>query len=219
MAGMIKLMLVDDRTAIRAGLVRILNQAPGIEVIAEVSAVRDVLPHIAGCRPEVLLLDFNMREVPSLEAIQQLSSAVPDLRVLVVTDSERKFLPEQLWRAGVSGYLGRGCPVGEMVSAIKLVREGHRYPMPGALSARSGGMHASTGTLSPFALLMPREMQLMQLLIKGLSIDAIAETWDMNRVSICTLNQRLYEKLHISCLDELLRLVSHHGLLDSAVGE
>lgn len=216
MAGFIKVMLVDDREEVRSGLGRILSQAPGIQVVAEVSGVDEVLSCAADASPEVLLVDLNVQDAPDLGAIHRLTSAVPDLKVLVITVFAAEPSPEHLWQAGVRGFLGRGCPVGDIVRAIKAVHAGQRYPA--TAPARGVIRNSQADINTPIAKLLPREVQLMRLLVEGQPVQAIAEAWHLNLDSITASRQLLYQKLNISCDQDLLRLAQHHGMVVNAAG-
>lgn len=211
MAGFINVVLVDDREGVRAGLARILNQAPGIQVVAEVASVADVAVLSIDPVADVLLVDLNVQDAPRLEAIGQLTHAMPELKVLVITVYAAEPMPQQLWQVGVSGYLGRGCPVGEMVNAIKAVHAGQRYPTADKPQYRIPQNRQLVDS-SPFTSLVPREMQLMRLLLEGRPMQAIAEACRLKLETVAACHRQLHEKLGVSNDIDLERLARHHGV-------
>jgi two-component system invasion response regulator UvrY len=213
---MIKVMVVDDHELVRTGITRILNDAPGIQVIGEAGSGEEALSIVAQRRPDVLLMDVSMPGIGGLEATRKLVQSDSCLRVIVVSVHSDEPFPSRMLQAGASGYLTKGCAVDEIIAAIKAVHSGDRYI--GADVAQKLALKMTPGgERSPFDVLSPREMQVMLMLTQGQRLQSISDKLCLSPKTVSTYRHRLYEKLGVSSDVELARLAMNYGIID-AVG-
>lgn len=210
---MIKVLLVDDHELVRTGIRRLLDDVSGINVYAEATDGESAVEAVRKKRPDVILMDVSMPGIGGLEAtrkIKQIDAALPVIILTVHTDDP---FPTSLLKAGASGYLHKGCSVGEIVTAIKEVYAGRRYICTEiaqnlALSLLPG----SEG--SPFDNLSQREMQVMLMLVQGHKVQDISEKLCLSPKTISTYRTRLFDKLSVRSDADLTRLAMRHGMLD-----
>jgi two-component system invasion response regulator UvrY len=218
---MIRVMVVDDHELVRTGITRILNDAPGITVVAEASSGEEALPIAAKCKPHVLLMDVSMPGIGGLEATRKLVLANRGLKVIVLSVHAEEPIPSRMMEAGASGYLTKGCAVDEILTAIKTVHEGNRYI--GADVAQKLALRmVPGGKASPFESLSPREMQVMLMLTKGLRTQVISDSLCLSPKTISTYRHRVYEKLGVSTDADLTRMALNYGIIEpvaDVVGE
>ena len=124
---MIELLLVDDHELVRAGIRRILDDTPGIRVIAEASTGEEAIQLVRDKQPDIVIMDVNMPGIGGLECTRKLVQTDPKLKVIVVTVHMDEPYPTKLLEAGATGYLTKSCAVDEIVLAITAVSEGERY--------------------------------------------------------------------------------------------
>ncbi|MGH8430353.1 MAG: response regulator, partial [Solimonas sp.] len=104
---MIKIMLVDDHRLVRAGLKRVLQEVPDMEVIAEASTGEEALELLRNHSPEVVLMDINMPGIGGLEATRRLLQKLPQARVIVVSMHLEEPYPSRMLAAGAAGYISK----------------------------------------------------------------------------------------------------------------
>jgi len=212
---MIKVMVVDDHELVRTGISRILNDAPGVRVVAEAASGEEALDVVRQKIPDVLLMDVSMPGIGGLEATRKLVQYAPGLKVIVVSVHSEEPFPSRMLKAGASGYLTKGCAVDEIVAAIKAVHAGERYI--GADIAQTLALKMTPGgDLSPFDALSPREMQVMLMLTQGQRLQVISDKLCLSPKTVSTYRHRLYEKLGVDSDVDLARLAMNYGIIDSS---
>ncbi|MBN4079543.1 UvrY/SirA/GacA family response regulator transcription factor [Beggiatoa alba] len=212
---MIKVMVVDDHELVRTGITRILNDAPGIRVVAEAASGEEALKVVRQKAPDVLLMDVSMPGIGGMEATRKLVQSDPSLKVIVVSVHADEPYPSRMLQAGASGYLTKGCAVDEIVAAIKTVHGGERYI--GADIAQKLALKMTPGgEISPFDALSPREMQVMLMLTQGQRLQVISDKLCLSPKTVSTYRHRLYEKLRVDSDVDLARLAMNYGIIESA---
>lgn len=214
---MIKVMVVDDHELVRTGITRILNDAPGIRVIAEAASGEEAIQVAREKLPDVMLMDVSMPGIGGLEATRKLLQLGLKLRVIVVSVHADEPFPSRMLKAGASGYLTKGCAVEEIITAIKTVAEGDRYI--GADIAQTLALKRTLGGDStPFDNLSPREMQVMLMLTQGQKPQVISDKLCLSPKTVSTYRHRLYEKLGVANDVELARLAMNYGVIEAFGG-
>jgi two-component system invasion response regulator UvrY len=212
---MIKVMVVDDHELVRTGITRILNDAPGISVIAEAASGEEAITVAKRHKPHVLLMDVSMPGIGGLEATRKLVQSLSALKVIVLSVHAEEPIPSRMMQAGASGYLTKGCAVDEILTAIKTVYSGERYI--GADVAQKLALRmVPGGKVSPFETLSPREMQVMLMLTQGLKPQTISDNLCLSPKTISTYRHRLYEKLGVSNDADLTRMAMNYGIIETA---
>lgn len=212
---MIKVMVVDDHELVRTGITRILNDAPGITVVAEAASGEEAVIVAKRHKPHVLLMDVSMPGIGGLEATRKLVQSTNNLRVIVLSVHADEPIPSRMMQAGASGYLTKGCAVEEILTAIKTVYSGERYI--GADVAQKLALRmVPGGQASPFESLSPREMQVMLMLTQGQKPQTISDHLCLSPKTISTYRHRLYEKLGVSNEADLTRMAVNYGIIEVA---
>jgi len=213
---MIKVTIVDDHELVRTGIIRLLADVPGIEVVAEASSGEEAVQLVRQHRPDVVLMDVNMPGIGGFEATRKLVQMYPDLKVIVVTIHMDDPFPSRMLQAGAMGYLTKGCGVDEIVTAIREVFSGRRYISADvaqqlALKLMPGGEE------SPFDALSPRELQVMLMLTQGTKVQEISDKLCLSPKTVSTYRHRLYDKLGVNSDVALTRLAMRYGVVDDAL--
>jgi two-component system invasion response regulator UvrY len=210
---MIKIMLVDDHELIRIALGKILGDAPDVTVVAEASSGEEALKKARKVAPDVAILDVDMPGMGGIEATQRITALPSKPKVIVVSVHSRAPYPQRLLEAGALGYLPKGARADEVLAAVRSVARGRPYVDPGiagdlALASVHGGK-------SPLETLSPREMQIMLMLTRGESAQAIAEALNISTKTVFTHRYRIYEKLDVDNDVELTHLAMRYGVLEA----
>jgi two-component system, NarL family, invasion response regulator UvrY len=215
---MIKVLLVDDHALFRAGLQLILGQQDQIEVVGEADSGEEALRQAKRLAPDICLMDLQLpRGMGGIEATRRLLRLVPTCRVIALTMMGDDPFPTQLREAGAMGYLTKGCPVEELVKAVRLVASGRPYVDSSVAQAR---MLADWdgGPINPFNDLSSREMQVAILILDGQRTQDISEVLSLSPKTVSTYRQRIYEKLGVHTDVALTRLALRHGLIRDLPG-
>src|SRR3970040_1144359 len=104
----IRILLADDHTLVRAGIISLLKNMEGIEVIAEASDGREALRLVRAHRPDVVLMDIAMPGLNGLEAAARIAKKFPNVRVIILSMHVNEEYVLQALRAGAAGYMGKG---------------------------------------------------------------------------------------------------------------
>ncbi|WP_455199382.1 UvrY/SirA/GacA family response regulator transcription factor [Kaarinaea lacus] len=209
---MIRVMVVDDHELVRTGISRILDDAPGISVVAEACSGEEAIPVAKKQTPHVMLMDVSMPGIGGLEATRKLVQSLPELKIIVLSVHAEEPVPSRMMQAGASGYLTKGCAVDEILTAIKTVYSGERYI--GADVAQKLALRmVPGGKLSPFENLSPREMQVMLMLTQGQKPQTISDHLCLSPKTISTYRHRIYEKLGVNNDAGLTRMAINYGII------
>ena len=175
---MIRVLLADDQSLVRAGFRLILGAEPGIEVVGEAADGREAVALARRLEPDVVLMDIRMPEVDGIEATRQIArpgGGRPAVLVLTTFDLDA-YVYEAL-RAGASGFLLKDAPEEQLVIGIRVVAEGGSLFAPAVtrrLIERFAGGHAQAAPPEVDEL-TPREAEILTLVARGLSNAEIAE--------------------------------------------
>lgn len=124
------MLIVDDHDLARAGLLRLLRDAPGLKVVAEASTGGEALALCRELRPDLVLMDVRLDDMDGLTATRNIREAVPTTRVLLFTMYEHADYKEEAFRAGAAGYVLKGARRSELLAAIRQALRTDRAATP-----------------------------------------------------------------------------------------
>jgi two-component system invasion response regulator UvrY len=212
---MIRLLIVDDHELVRVGLRQILADYPAIEIVGEAGNGETAIRLNHHLKPDVALLDIRMPGLSGLELTTRLKQAHPSLAILILTVHEAAPYPERLMEAGASGYLTKGCPVTEMVQAIRTVARGGRHI--GSTVAQQMALGMLPGSeATPFESLSTREMEVLLMLAEGRRVAEIAAVMHLSPKTVATYKYRIFDKLEARNDVEMTRMAMRYGILAPA---
>lgn len=212
---MIKILVADDHDLVRMGIVRMLSDVAGFEVVGEANSGEEACRLVKEVSPDVVLMDVKMPGMGGLEATRKIASTYNQTKVIVVTACTDEAFPELLMKAGASGYVTKGAEFQEMIDAINTASRDELYMSPGVarqLALRSVG----TGNMgsSPFGCLSERELQTAIMIASGSKVQAIADAFCVSPKTVNSYRYRIFEKFDLQNDVELTHLVIKHKLLD-----
>lgn len=211
---MIKLLIVEDHHLVRIGLCGILDDAPGIEVVAEAESGEEALRLNRDLEPDVILMDISLPGLSGLETSARILRQRPEVRIIVLTAHAQAPYPARLMDIGACGFLTKACGADELVDAIRSVQNGRRYI--GTEIAPELAMALLPGApRSPFQSLTPREMEVALMLADGRRVNDIASLMNVSPKTIATHKYRIYDKVGVNSEVALLREAIRHDLIDA----
>ena len=188
--------VVEDRKRIREAVVDLINAAGGLEIVAAVSSCEALLDALPDQQPDVILMDIGLPGMSGIEGVKAIKSRYPAIDVLMHTvyDDDEKIFQSIL--AGASGYVLKNAESEELIRAIREIRIG--APMSASIARRLLAM--MRGKEAPPAgdlNLTPRELDILQRLVEGLSYKKIAEKLFISPLTVQSHMKRVYEKLQV----------------------
>lgn len=210
---MTRVIIVDDQTIVREGLVLLLQLLPGIEVAGAAASGAEALRLVATERPDVVLMDLRMPKMDGVEATRRIRSEYPDVQVVVLTtysDDETVF---SALRAGARGYLTKDARANEIADAIAAVQRGEAQFDP-AIQRRLAESVASRSPASE-ALpdgLTPREIDVLRLIAAGQSNMEIARELVITEATVKTHINNLFAKAGVRDRAQAVTYAFRHGI-------
>jgi two-component system, NarL family, invasion response regulator UvrY len=208
----IRLFIADDHPVVRAGLRRIVQDSPGLEVVGEVASGHELLERLSKVPADIVLLDVTMPGPGFLEMLQRLRAEHPTVAVLVLSVHPEDQYAVRALRAGASGYLTKDHSPEELTDAIRRVCRGHKYVSP-ALAERLAADLAGGAGDSRHELLSDREYEVLCLLGSGRKVKEIARSLELSPKTVSTYRTRILEKMQASSNADLVRYAALHGLI------
>jgi DNA-binding NarL/FixJ family response regulator len=209
----IHILVVDNQAVSRAGLRRLLESYPDLEVVGEAADGVQAVSETLELGPQVVLMDANLPNRQSLEALKQIKQLNLDTQVLLLSAQDREeFLYETL-RAGAGGYVLKDIAPDELAQAIRAVARGEVLVQPqlaGRLLSRFG--RQSRGNY-PYETLTAREQEVLQLLARGLRNKEIAARLNVSERTVNFHLANIYQKLNVSGRTEALSKALEQGLI------
>lgn len=210
----IRVLLADDHALVRAGIRALLQQIPGVQVVAEADDGRAALELIEQTQPDIALLDIAMPVMNGLETAFRVKDKFPQVRVVILSmHAEQEYVLQAL-RAGAVGYLLKGARTAELEVAITAVARGESYLSPAASKHVVGDVLQRSVAPSPLACLTPRQRQVLELIAQGKSRKQIAKQLAVSAKTIDTYRAQVMDQLNIHDLAGLVRFAIKVGLVE-----
>ena len=210
----VRVLLADDHTLVRAGLRKLLEAMPEVEVVGEASDGLALLALAAQLRPTLVLMDIAMPGLNGLEATARLARQSTDIRVLILSMHQNEEYVRQALRHGAAGYLLKDAAPMELDLAIRAVLRGETYLSPAvSRGVVSDYVQRLRGEEAPGAQLTPRQREVLQLVAEGHSTKEIARRLDLSVKTVDTHRSQLMKLLDIHEVAGLVRYAMRVGLI------
>ena len=214
-----RLLIAEDETVVRVALARLLGAEQDIEVVAQAADGEALLAMARRFKPDVILTDLVMPRMDGITATRQIKEEMPECAVVVLTihhDDDHLFAAI---KAGASGYVLKDAPPERTLEAIRSAACGEGFLGPSLVGrvmaefARVSRLRAAAKEV--FAELTRREMEVLELLGKGLRNKDIAARLYLSEKTVKNHISNIFMKLHVNGRTEAALLAARHGLTDS----
>ncbi|HEU4701772.1 MAG TPA: response regulator transcription factor [Conexibacter sp.] len=162
---MISVVIVDDHHAVRLGLHAALTSEPGVAPVGAAASAAELAPLLYRCRPDVVVLDYNLPDADGLKVCRDVKATVPAPAVIVYSAFADDAMTIPAIVAGADGILDKGVPARELFTAIHAVVAGHKALPPVTRDQ----------LLAAGAVLDAEDLPVLSMLVEGTSPRAIAE--------------------------------------------
>lgn len=211
---MIKVLLADDHSIVRAGLARIIAESGDMVVIAEAANGREAIDLVREKLPDVVVLDISMPGLDGLEVADRLLSLHPDLPIIILTMHEEEQYVLRAVEVGVMGYVTKRSAPEQLVGAIRKVYGGSRYLSEEAVEMLALRMARGSQGQSPLDSLSTRELQVLRQLALGQTNREIAASYHISVKTVDTYRFRLLKKLNLRNNAELSLFAIQNHLIE-----
>jgi len=212
--GKIRIVLADDHQIVRQGLRTLLAAEPDMEVMAESDNGRTVLKLVQELSPHVVIMDISMPDLNGIEATRQLLADNPGVKVIALSMHSDSLFVLNMLKAGASGYLLKDCALEELVKAIRTVVANKTYLSPGVsdIVLRDFVSGWSFPGSSAYAILSPREREVLQLMAEGKSTNLIADSLYISVKTVEAHRKQIMNKLGLHTVAQLTKYAIRQGL-------
>ena len=202
-----KVLIVDDHPIVRQGLSELINHEKDLSVCAQAEDATQAMGAIKSVKPDVAVVDISLKEKSGVELIKDIKAQYPNLPVLVLSMHDESLYAERALRAGARGYIMKHEATEKVVTGIRAVLDGQVF-VSDKMAARMvyklvGGGGASSD--SAIDNLSDRELEVFNLIGRGLGTRQIAEKLYLSIKTIETYRSHIKEKLNLASAGELLQ--------------
>jgi len=206
----IRVLIADDHSMVRKGLMTFLKNRPDLEVVGEARDGREAADMCEHLKPDVILMDLLMPVLGGVAATRLIRQRCPAVQVIALTSFQEKELVHDVLQAGAIGYLLKNVSGDELAEAIRKAHAGRPTLAPEALQAL---VQPGLDEVSPGKDLTRRELEVLALLVKGLSNPDIAERLCVSRATVKVQVSSILSKLGVSNRAEAISLAIQHKLV------
>lgn len=213
----IRVLVVDDHTLIRKGIVGLLEGQADITVIGEASTGQEGLEAALRLEPDVVLMDIAMPGISGLEATRSLRSQRPATQVLILTIHDRDDYLFEALRAGAVGYVLKGADVQDLLAAVRSAHRGQVYLYPTIAKALVTDFlqRARSGTGEErYDRLSDREREVLNLIAQGQTTAEIAEALFLSPHTVQSHREHIMSKLDLHSKADLIKYAISKGLIE-----
>lgn len=203
-----RIMLVDDHPVVREGLAESIERESDLTVCAQAEERAEALQILEAARPDLVVVDLMLKNSSGLELIKDIHARWPRVLLLVVSMHDETLYAERVLRAGAQGFITKQEATRDILLALRRVLAGGIY-----LNDRTASVVLARLTSKPESmsdsitdLLADRELQVFELIGRGLSTREIAAQLRIDVKTVDTYRARIKEKLNLASSSELLQL-------------
>jgi DNA-binding NarL/FixJ family response regulator len=214
----LRIVIADDQELVRTGFRMILTAEPGLEVVGEATNGAEAVAVVRDVRPDVVLMDIRMPELDGIEATRRIvaMNLDPETRIVILTTFDLDEYVYDALRAGASGFLLKDAPANLLVAGIRAVGDGDALLAPTITRRLIEEFTAPKAPVNPprgLDELTPRELEVFQLLARGMSNGEIALALFIGETTVKTHVARIMMKLNVRDRVQAVVLAYESGIV------
>jgi DNA-binding NarL/FixJ family response regulator len=207
-ASLIHVIVADDHPLVRSGIRSLLGTLPGVDVVAEVGSGDELLELLAKVQVDIVITDITMPGMDGLDALCEIRSLYPEVRVIVLSMHDQPELVRRAVRAGAAAYLRKDANGFELTSAIHSVMVTGSY-----ISAGIAKLLVKPGEPTAEEVLTKRQLQILTLLAGGQSSKEIGFALGLSSKTVDVHRFRIMERLGLRDVASLTVYAVRKGLI------
>jgi len=209
------ILLADAQFLVRAGLRCILAEQTEVQIVGEAATEEELFQQLQALRPDMLIIDYNSPKRFSREVIALVSGLYPTLRILAISDDSDKNSILRVLDHGVLSFLTKSCGEQEVSDAVRATVRGDKFfwsKILDVLLEKSLGRTTATCAPSP---LSAREIEVVQLVVKGYIARQIADMLHLSPHTVYTHRKNIMKKLQLQSPAELTLYALQNGIIET----
>src|SRR5580704_10851550 len=214
--GVVRILLADDHTVMRAGLRLLLERHENFEVIGEAADGREAVEIAAEQKPAVVVMDVAMPHLNGVEAARQILSRNPEIAIVMLSmHSDESYVLRSL-KAGARAYLLKDSAEADLIAAIQAIIEGRSFFSPGVRALLKEDYIyrlQKFGADDTYELLTAREREVLQLVAEGRSNKEVASLLGLSLYTVETHRTHILQKLNLHSVPELILYAVRKGII------
>ncbi|MBI3153667.1 MAG: response regulator transcription factor [Chloroflexi bacterium] len=217
----IRVLIVDDHHIVRMGLMTIINDQLGMEVVGEAGNATDALREVERLKPDVVLMDIRLPGESGIEAASQIAKRFPHSKVVMLTSFADDSMIFRAISAGAVGYVLKQVEDEELLRAVTVAARGEAALDPSVTSKLIARMREAEhkGDEDAFRDLSERELDVLNLVAKGKTNPEIAKSLNLSDRTVGNYVSTILQKLHLTNRIELATYAVEHHLSDRLAKE
>ncbi|MFI5156488.1 MAG: response regulator [Chitinophagales bacterium] len=209
---MVQILIADDHSVVRKGLMQILLDEFTNAHIEEVENAEELIQKAGDRGWDVIISDLSMPGRSGLDALRQLKISLPKVPVLIMSIHPEEHYALRALKAGAAGYLSKDTAPDELVKAVRMVLLGKKYISPSMAENLANAISGDPNKL-PHEQLSDREFDVLKFLASGKSISEIASLLSLSATTVSTYRARILSKMNLKNNYDLTMYAFEHKLL------
>jgi DNA-binding NarL/FixJ family response regulator len=209
----VSILIADDYGIVRRGLRALLSNQADWRIVGEAANGREAVAQAAKLRPDIVLLDVLMPQLNGLDAARLILKAVPETRVLILSDSHTDEMIEKAFRAGVRGYVLKSDAEADLVTAINALMNGRTFFTSAASERLLERLRREPIDDGP-PLLTTRETEIIQLLAEGKSNKEVANILGISSRTVENHRAQIMQRLGLRSFSDLVRWAIRNAIIE-----
>ncbi|MBA5245599.1 response regulator transcription factor [Marnyiella aurantia] len=203
----VRIIVADDHGIVRMGLIQTLKRLLPEAVITEVEDFKSMYRVISDQQQDLAIMDVNMPNGTVQEAIDFIKIKQPKLKILIFSSQDEELYALRYLKMGAGGYLSKQSPGAAIETALNSMLTTGRYASEAVKEAMFFESVSGNTKTSPVEILSDRELQIANKLAEGLPLKEISNQLNLHSSTISTYKNRLFEKLQIKSIPELVEIL------------
>jgi DNA-binding NarL/FixJ family response regulator len=205
----LNILLVDDYPIIRHGLRTLLEARPGWRVCSEAATGSAAIQKVKRLKPDIVLLDLDLPDLPGLEVIPKIIEIHPPTRILALVEPDSAHIAKQALARGARGIIHKSEGLRDVIRGVEALARGKSFESP--TSTAPG--HFGPGRHRDSAALTARELEILKLLAEGKTNKLVAAVLDVSVRTVEAHRASLMRKLDLRSLSDLIYFVIRNRIV------
>ncbi|MCA0154307.1 response regulator [Winogradskyella vincentii] len=208
---MVNILIVDSHPIVRTGLDLFLNSKPDFNVVGTLNSGIEIFEFVRRNDVDVIISEIDLPELNGITALRAIKKENKDVRVLIFSHQPEEIYAVSTIKAGASGYLSKSASVEEIEIAVRKVNAGE-VSLSEKMDKHLRYEDTRKSRSRLFKKLSTREVEVLKLLSIGRKNKEIAQELDINEKTVSTYKARLFKKLNVTNIVDLIHQAKHHNL-------
>ncbi|WP_228852447.1 response regulator [Aegicerativicinus sediminis] len=209
---MVKVLIVDNHPVVLAGLRAIIESTPDFEVVGSIKTGVEIFEFVRRYKVDLIISEIDLPELNGITALRAIKKEHQQLKVLIFSHQPEEIYAISSLKAGASAYVPKSIDIDKFIYALRKVAEGEVY-LTDKMSKQLEYDDTKKTKSRMFKRLSTREVEVLKLLSSGKKNKEIAKELDINEKTVSTYKSRLFKKLNVTNLVDLIHQAEHQDMV------